>query len=172
MSDHKPIVVVMGVTGAGKTTVGRALAARLGIPFFDADDFHPPANLKKMRAGDPLTDADRQPWLLALRSAIDDWLLAQKGGVLACSALKQQYRETLEGPRGDVTFFYLNGPTSLLRSRLEAREGHFMPSSLLQSQLETLEPPRNALFLDIQRSPEALVDLALGYLGELGFRVD
>ena len=76
MSDRKPIVVVMGVTGAGKTTVGGALAARLGIPFFDADDFHPPANLKKMRAGDPLTDADRQPWLLALRSAIDDWLLA------------------------------------------------------------------------------------------------
>jgi len=110
MSDRKPIVVVMGVTGAGKTTVGRALAARLGISFFDADDFHPPANLKKMRAGDPLTDADRQPWLLALRSAIDNWLLDQKGGVLACSALKQQYRETLEGPRGGVTFFYLNGP--------------------------------------------------------------
>ena len=110
--------------------------------------------------------------MLALRSAIDDWLLAQKGGVLACSALKQQYRETLEGPRGGVTFFYLNGPPSVLRSRLEAREGHFMPSSLLQSQLETLEPPRNALFLDIQRSPEALVDLALEYLGELGFRVD
>ena len=172
MSDHKPIVVVMGVTGAGKTTVGRALAARLGIPFFDADDFHPPANLKKMRAGDPLTDADRQPWLLALRSATDDWLLDQKGGVLSCSALNQQHRESLEGPRGGVTFFYLNAPPSVFRSVLEAREGHFMPSSLLQSQLETLEPPRNALFLDIQRSPEALVDLALGYLGERGFSVD
>lgn len=156
----------MGVTGAGKTTVGRALAARLGMPFFDGDDFHPAANLKKMRAGDPLTDADRRPWLLAMRSAIDDWLQAQKGGILACSALKQQYREMLEGPHRDVTFFYLDGPPAVLQSRLEARVGHFMPSQLLQSQLDTLEPPSNALTLDIRLKPEALVEIGLAYLNQ------
>lgn len=164
--NQKPVVILMGVTGAGKTTVGQALAARLGVPFYDGDDFHSSANLRKMRSGEALTDADRRPWLLTMRSAIEDWLQAENGGVLACSALKQHYREMLEGPHSDVIFFYLEGSKTLLQSRLDAREDHFMPSHLLQSQLDTLEPPRNALILDIRLKPEALVEIGLAYLNQ------
>src|SRR5579884_1235439 len=130
------IVVVMGVSGAGKTTVGRALAAALGWPFVDADDLHPAANVEKMRRGQPLDDADRAPWLAAVASTIR----SMRDGVVACSALKRAYRDLLR-VRDDVRFVYLAVDEKVLAARLAARQGHYMPPSLLPSQLATLEPP-------------------------------
>ena len=143
------IVVVMGVSGCGKTTVGRALAEALGWPFLDADDFHPPANVEKMRAGTPLTDDDRWPWLdrlAAEMSAID----ARGGGaVLGCSALKEAYRTRL-ARAGDVRLVHLKGDRATIASRLAARAGHYMPPTLLASQFATLEEPADAIVVDIR----------------------
>jgi gluconokinase len=121
------IVVLMGVSGAGKTTVGECLAAELGWTFVEADEFHPPTNIEKMRAGTPLTDGDRRPWLRALRGRIDEACGRGENAVLACSALKAEYREYLErGCPADVRYVYLRASAELIRRRLEAREGHFM----------------------------------------------
>lgn len=141
----------MGVTASGKTTVGQRLARKVGWPFYDADEFHPPANIAKMSRGEPLTDDDREPWLGALHA-----LIAQHSGdgpsaVVACSALKERYRRTLRGALPDVHFVYLKGDPEMLQSRLSNRHGHFMPSTMLPSQLAALEEPRDALVINAGR---------------------
>ena len=151
------IVILMGVAGSGKTTVGRRLAAELGWPFHDGDDSHPPANADKMRAGVPLTDADRDAWLAALAQQIGELDRADRSAVLACSALKQAYRDRLAAAGRGVRFVYLRGTAALLAQRLAARGGHFMPPSLLQSQLDTLEEPADAITVDIDAPPESIV---------------
>ncbi len=150
------IVVLMGVSGSGKTTVGRILAADLGWRFADADDYHPAANVAKMHAGIPLDDEDRRPWLQALDRLIDD---AQERGedlVLACSALKHSYQDYLKEGEPDVHYVYLEGSEDLIRRRLAERKGHFMNPGLLHSQFETLEPPSDAIRVDISPPPEAI----------------
>ena len=146
----------MGVSGCGKTTVGRALAERMRCAFHDADDFHPPANVAKMRAGIPLTDADRDPWLD--RVAADMTVIGGRGehAVLACSALKQAYRDRL-ARAGDVRFVYLRGDQATIAPRLAARAGHYMPASLLASQLATLEEPAHAIVVDIRSTVDEQV---------------
>jgi len=143
----------MGVSGSGKTTLGTALAQRLGWMFADADDYHPQSNRDKMARGQPLTDADREPWLLRLRGLIEQHLAEDNPLVLACSALKESYRTTLSGGLEGVRYVFLHGDPALIAQRMQNRE-HYMPVSLLQSQLETLEPPTNAIQLDISRSLE------------------
>ena len=153
-------LLVMGVSGSGKTTVGRALAVALGWSFVDADDFHPPANRAKMAAGRPLDDADRTPWLDALRAHLDRCRQRREPCVLACSALKAGYRAQLVADPASVRVVFLHGSRALLRSRLAARRDHFMPPELLDSQLAALEPPTAtaALALDIAASPPVLVE--------------
>lgn len=136
-----PVIVVMGVSGAGKTTLGVALATLLGVEFADADEFHPPANIAKMRAGTPLDDADRQSWLAAIAARVDAWRARGEGGVVTCSALKRAYRDIILGGRAGVRLVYLRGAPEMIRARLLRREHHFMPASLLDSQFATLEEP-------------------------------
>ncbi|GHF55293.1 carbohydrate kinase (thermoresistant glucokinase family) [Deinococcus metalli] len=150
-------VIVMGVSGSGKTTLGRALAARLGWAFADADDFHPPANVEKMARGEPLTDADRAPWLAALHAVIARHAREGSPLVLACSALKDRYRQTLTGDLGGVRFVHVHGPRELIEARMRARQ-HFMPPSLLDSQFAALEPPTDAVMVDIARPVEQEVE--------------
>ena len=154
------IILIMGVSGSGKTTVGRALAAALGWSFADADAFHPPANVAKMAAAQPLDDADRAPWLAALRAHLDACLERGEHNVLACSALKESYRAQLIPDPARVRVVYLHGSPALLASRLAQRRGHFMRPELLDSQLAALEPPApaDALTLDIAPPPAALVE--------------
>jgi gluconokinase len=147
------IIVLMGVAGSGKTTIGKLLSQQLGWPFFDGDDFHPPANVAKMRAGIPLTDADRAGWLDALRKLIAEYNQQNRSSVVACSALKQTYREHL----GDVRVVYLKGSRELLQTRLSERKGHFFHAELLESQLHTLEEPRDAITVDASHAPGVLV---------------
>jgi gluconokinase len=152
------VVVIMGVSGSGKSTIGAALAAAVGGRFVDADDFHPAQNVAKMRAGTALTEADREPWLRELRIAIDRWL--EEGGVtvLACSTLTKLSRERLGVARAGITLVFLHGERALIAQRLRGRE-HFMPATLLDSQYATLEPPAagEALTFDMRRRPEDLV---------------
>jgi ribose 5-phosphate isomerase A len=136
-----PILVIMGVSGAGKTTVARALAARLGWPFEEGDSLHPEANVAKMHAGIALTDADRQPWLEAVAAWIDDQRAKRQPGIITCSALKRSYRQVIIGNRAEVRLVYLRGGRDLIAGRLAGRHNHFMPASLLQSQMDTLEQP-------------------------------
>ncbi len=146
----------MGVAGTGKTTVGQAVAMALAVPFLDADAFHPPTNVAKMAAGIPLDDADRAPWLRALAAALAAAEPAT-GAVLACSALKERYRETLAAElRQPPRWVHLHAPREVLAARLTRRTGHFMPASLLDSQLDTLELPGDALLVDATRTPEAI----------------
>ncbi len=154
------IVVVMGVSGAGKSTIGRRLAERLGIPFLDADEFHPPENVAKMAAGTPLTDADRGPWLELLNAK----LRREPSAVLACSALKESYRQRLADGVQDFRVVYLKGSPELLRQRVAGRKHKYMPASLLDSQLATLEPPQAALEIDVSATPEACVQAILSGL--------
>ena len=149
-------LVVMGVAGSGKSTVGRIVAERTGADFADADDFHPPANRRKMESGEELDDADRQPWLEALRDHIRRTNEGGRTLVLACSALKRRYREVLREAGPQVAFVHLEGSRELLLERLAGRTGHFFPPELLDSQLATLERPRSALVLDISASPDGL----------------
>ena len=135
------LVVLMGVSGSGKTTVAALLAAALGCQFREGDDLHPPENVEKMRGGTPLTDADRLPWLSKIAEEIDGWRARGECGVLTCSALKRSYRDIIIGDRDDVVLVYLKGSRDLIRQRMVARHGHFMPLALLDSQFATLEEP-------------------------------
>jgi len=160
-----PLVLVMGVSGAGKSTLGAMLAAALGLPFADADAFHPPANVAKMAAGQPLTDADRWPWL----DAIGAWLDARgdAGGVVTCSALRRIYRARLLGSRPAVRLIHLDGAPALIGARQAARAGHFMPPSLMASQFATLEPPapeEGAIILSVAPPPDQVLRAALAAL--------
>ena len=150
------VVIIMGVVGAGKTTVGRLLAARLGWQFADADDFHSDRNIEKISRGIALDDDDRAPWLASLHSAIERWNTERKNVVLACSALKRAYREELRAP--GVRFVYLAGDYQTIRERLGARRGHFATDSILQSQFADLEPPSAAISVEINQTPESIVD--------------
>lgn len=160
MSQSAP-VVVMGVSGSGKSTVGAALAARLGVPFVDADALHPPANVAKMTAGQPLDDDDRYPWL----EKVGEWLADHRDGAVAsCSALKRKYRDQLRAHCPDVEFVHLSGSAELIGGRLAARTGHFMPAALLRSQLDTLEPlgaDEAGITVDAGRDLEAIVDIVV-----------
>lgn len=158
----------MGVSGAGKTAVGELLAERLGWSFVDADDFHPPGNVHKMTAGVPLTDEDRIPWLLTVRGVIVEQAGSGRSAVVACSALKREYRKLLlEGPTdiGDTRLVYLRGTPGVLDRRLRERRGHFFDPNLLASQLETLEEPRHALVVDADDEIEAIIEAVLKALG-------
>lgn len=151
------IVVLMGVSGSGKTTVGKVLAGELGWTFLDADDFHPAANVAKMHRGEPLNDEDRRPWLRAVRERIDEATARGENVVLACSALKHAYQDYLEQHAPEnVHYVYLSGSEDVIRERLAKRTGHFMNPNLLHSQFETLEPPDNALRVDITAAPEVI----------------
>jgi gluconokinase len=151
------IIIVMGVSGSGKTTIATQLAGALRWTFVDADDFHPPANVDKMRRGIPLTEGDRRPWLSALRSKIGEWLEQGRFIVLACSALKAWYRRELLIDPSRMRIVYLKGPFSLIERRLARRKGHFMPRDLLASQYAALEEPAEALVVDAALSPPDIV---------------
>ena len=154
------ILVLMGVAGCGKTTVGEMLAECLGWRFLEGDALHPPENVEKMRAGIPLGDDDRWPWLAAVAGRIDIWRGQEASGIVACSALKRAYRDVLIGPREDVGLVHLHGSRALIGARLAARTGHFMPPALLDSQLRTLEPPgpeEKAMTIAIDGDPAAIV---------------
>jgi len=161
------VYVVMGVSGCGKTTVGKLLAKEKEIPFFDADDFHPENNIQKMQAGLPLNDDDREPWLSILSEKIREWN-EESGAVLACSALKKSYRKTLTSKTGDVTFIWLDGSYDLIRSRMQNREGHYMPPGLLQSQFDALEPPSNAVKISINQPPDSILSDIMQNLKKAG----
>ena len=144
MQEHRQaacIAVIMGVSGSGKTTIGRALARRLGWRFQEGDALHPPENIAKMKAGHPLDDKDRAPWLATIAAAIDEWRGRGECGVVTCSALKRRYRDIIIGNRADVRLVYLEGSRELIGARMAVRHGHFMPASLLDSQFAALEPP-------------------------------
>ncbi len=158
------IAIVMGVSGSGKTTVGKLLAQSLDWDFSDADDFHPPANIEKMSLGIPLEDADRLPWLLQLQTTIDWWLLENKNVVLACSALKAFYREMLCRNEQRIKIVYLKGDFELLAARLKTRENHYMKADLLSSQLDTLEEPEDAIIIDASQPVEVIVGQIINHL--------
>jgi gluconokinase len=149
--------IVMGVSGSGKTEVGRSLAQHLGWDFYDADDFHPADNITKMAAGIPLDDSDRAPWLASLHELISTSLKKDQPGVLACSALKERYRQQLLAGNDDVQLVYLKGSYELIWSRMSARKDHYMKPHMLRSQFETLEEPGNALVIDISNSIDGIL---------------
>jgi gluconokinase len=165
---HHPLVVVMGVSGSGKTTVGEALAERLGLEYKDADAFHPQANIDKMAAGHPLDDEDRAPWL----EAIGAWLAerADSGAVASCSALKRRYRDTLLAAAPEIHFLHLSGAADVISDRMKHRPEHFMKASMLQSQIETLEPlghDEPGAAIDVSHSVDEIVDEFVRYLDRL-----
>jgi gluconokinase len=155
----------MGVAGCGKTTVAKLFAKKTGAIFYEGDDFHPPENVAKMRAGIPLTDADRKKWLDKLRKIIIRALAKNEFSALACSALKEKYRDTLSAGDVRVKFVFLSGSKNLIEERLKKRRGHFMPSSLLDSQFSILEPPADALVFSCAQSPKKIVAELVQVLG-------
>jgi len=159
------IIILMGVSGSGKTTIGARLAQALGWPFYDGDQFHPPANIAKMQQGIPLTDADRWPWLHALRAHIETCVHQGVSAVLACSALRQAYREHLSIDEAEVRLVYLKGNYDLIRKRLAQRRGHFMPPGLLASQFAALEEPEQVVVIDIVHFSDTVVELIREQLG-------
>jgi len=156
MPHKKTVLVVMGVSGCGKTAIGKLLSKKLGYPFFDGDDFHPEENIKKMSSGQPLVDEDRKEWLIRINQlAIEH---RHTGAIIACSALKKNYRSLIRAGMGNcIAFVFLDGSFDLIKSRLEERKGHFMPISLLQSQFDTLEPPSKEITVSIEAEPNAIV---------------
>lgn len=158
------VVVVMGVAGSGKSTIGPQIAKALGGDYAEGDQFHPPANIAKMSSGTPLDDADRQPWLEAMAEAIAGWRRKDRPTVLACSALRKRYREILARGAAEVRFVYMRATPELVAQRMASRSGHFMPTSLIGSQFATLEEPDDAIVLDSSRSPAELVATALAQL--------
>jgi carbohydrate kinase (thermoresistant glucokinase family) len=159
------VLVLMGVSGVGKTTVGRLVAAATGARFLDADDLHPPENVAKLAAGTPLSDADRTPWYLRIGRALDDARAEGAPVVLACSALRRANRESLQAGRPEVVFVVLSAPRELVRARLETRRGHFMPAVLLDSQFVALEMPGDAVVVDATASAETVAAAVLRRLG-------
>ena len=161
-------VVVMGVSGCGKTVIGRRLAAALGWTFRDGDDFHPPANVTKMSGGVPLTDADREPWLATLAAMLTTALVAGPPLVLGCSALRRAYRNRLGLPHARIRLVHLDGPVDMIRKRIEQRAGHYMPATLLDSQLAILErpgPDEAAIVIDVSEDPGQIVRQLIAALG-------
>ena len=154
----------MGVSGSGKTTIGKALASKLSWDFYDADDFHPPENITKMENGIPLTDSDRAPWLAALHDLIESSLERNRAGILACSALKERYRQRLLDGNEYVQLVYLKGSYELIWSRMSARKDHYMKPEMLKSQFEALEEPVDALIVDVSPSVNEIVQEILGHL--------
>jgi gluconokinase len=150
------VILLMGVSGAGKTTIGKLLASELGWEFADGDDYHSPENVEKMRNGIPLTDADRAPWLETLHTLIAGWIGSGKSALLACSALKRAYRESLQ-VAPEVRILYLKGTPQLLQQRLRSRRGHYMTERMLASQLAALEEPEGAVVVNVDRSPIEIV---------------
>jgi gluconokinase len=168
---HAAAIIVMGVSGSGKSTVGALLAEALGWPFADADGFHPAANVAKMASGQPLTDEDRWPWLDAIAKHIAAARAAGQPVVVACSALRRAYRDRLRAGHKDLVFLHLAGEAGLIASRQAARQGHFMPPSLMASQFATLEDPAgeaDAVTVSVQTSPHEVVAAALGQLAAAG----
>ena len=165
MSDRPIVVLLMGVSGCGKTHVGQLLAERLGWEFLDGDDFHPVENVRKMASGRPLEDADRWPWLEAIRDVIGQRIVDRWPAVIGCSALKESYRGALGIPTANLALVHLVGDPELIRARLRARSGHFMPSTLLASQLDALEPATGALAVDVAQTPEAVAGEIVAALG-------
>ncbi len=160
------IVVLMGVSGVGKTTVGRILSGKLGWPLFDADEFHSALSIEKMRNGIPLEDADRWPWLDRMNAMLREREGRGESVLLACSALKQVYRDRLSKGTADLRWIYLKGAFELIRERLEARKGHYMKAGLLESQFAALEEPGDALNIDVDDTPHAIADSILRRLKE------
>lgn len=152
------VIILMGVSGSGKSTIGWQLAHQLNWRFEDADDWHSPQSVAKMRQGIPLTDRDRNPWLRQLQRAIDGWRANQENVVLACSALKQHYRDQLRCQEEDVKLIYLRGTFQQIWQRMSQRQGHFMPEQLLRSQFEALEEPRSAITVDIDHKQSEIVE--------------
>jgi len=168
VSASGPVIAVMGVSGSGKTSLGRAIAARLDLPFLDGDDFHPPANVAKMAAGVPLTDEDRWPWLDRLGQAA---ATEPRGAVVACSALKRAYRDRLRAWRPDLILVHIVGDATLIGRRMQGRRDHFMPASLLDSQFAALEPPapdEAAIEAPAALGPARQVELVCAELGRRG----
>jgi gluconokinase len=159
------VIILMGVAGSGKTTVGGILARLLGWPLRDADDFHPPGNREKMRDGIPLDDNDRRPWLEAIRASIVQSLNKRENAIYTCSALKRAYRRMLAPDADNVKFVYLKGPAGLIAQRLADRKGHFFDPALLQTQFDDLEEPRGVLEIDITMRPETIADVIVRALG-------
>ena len=164
MADRVIVVVVMGVAGSGKSTVGPLIAKGLGGEFAEGDQFHPAANIAKMTSGQPLNDDDRMPWLAKMADAIRGWTRGPRPMVLACSALKQRYRDMLAQGSPEIRFVYLKGTRDLIGGRMATRSGHFMPSSLLDSQFKTLEEPEDAIVLDATQPPATMAAMALAKL--------
>lgn len=166
---HAPVVILlMGVSGVGKSTTGTGLSRRLGWTFRDADTFHPPANVAKMSAGTPLTDADRAPWLAAIAAWMDEETSAGRSAIVSCSALKRAYRDVLSAGRPGVRLVHLVAAQPVIAERLAGRRGHFMPSSLLQSQFDTLEPPsedERPLIVSVRQPPRRVVAEIIERLG-------
>ena len=157
-------LVLMGVTGSGKTTIGELLSAELGWPFLDGDDYHPESNVQKMASGVPLNDDDRQPWLENLSRLIGEYLDRAENCILACSALKEKYRNSIIGGRGQVVFAHLYADEQVIADRLALRKHRYMPHSLLRSQFDTLEMPCDAIAVDITTTPEEAVRQLCGVI--------
>ena len=157
LKPKKSVIVIMGVSGSGKTTIGKKLSEKTGFPFYDADDFHPQENIEKMKNGIPLNTEDRLPWLHILANKIEGWS-KKNGGIIACSALKENYREILSSKFKSISWVYLSGSKNLIQTRMEQRQGHFMKTHLLDSQFDDLEIPNYGIPIDINQTPTYLVE--------------